>query len=86
MTAEAALVPWARVTASLGLRWPIPLSEAPDAVGVDSRDGDLVAPDQNLGVAERRLDEAEQLVPVAEEAHHETVVGDENLDLGRRHW
>jgi hypothetical protein len=55
-------------------------------VGVGAADGDLVASHEDLGVGERRLHEPEQLVAVAEEGHHEAVVGDEDLDLGRGHW
>ena len=38
-----------------------------------------------VGVRERRLDEAEQLVALAEQAHHEVVAGDDDLDLGDTH-
>ena len=33
---------------------------------------------------ERGLDEAQQLVALAEQAHHEVVARNEDLDLGRR--
>ena len=35
--------------------------------------------------AERLLDEAQQLVALAEELHHQVVAGHEDLDLGRGH-
>ena len=38
-----------------------------------------------LGVGERGLDEAQQLVALAEQAHHQVVAGDEDLDLGLGH-
>ncbi len=44
---------------------------------------DLVAPHVDGGVGEGGLDEAEQLVALAEQARHEVVAGNEDLDLGR---
>src|SRR5207249_7805270 len=47
------------------------------------RDGDLVAPHQDLG-GERSFDQTEQLVALAEQRHHGLAPGDEDLDLGGR--
>ncbi len=61
------------------------LEEVPDLVGLVAGDGDLVAPDVDLDAAERRFDDAQQLVALAEEVGHEVVAGDGDLDLGGRH-
>ena len=60
------------------------LEEPPDPVGLD-----LVAADRDLVAAhvdrdrERGLDHAQQFVALTEQAHHEVVARDEDLDLGR---
>ena len=61
------------------------LEEAGDTLGFDlvAADGDLVAPHVDRD-GERVLDEAQQLVALAEQTHHEVVARDEDLDLGRR--
>ena len=61
------------------------LEQAADLLGLVAGDGDLVAPDVDLDAGERRLDEAQQLVALAEEADHEVVAGNGDLDLGGRH-
>ena len=61
------------------------LEEVADLVGVVATDADLVAPHQDLGAAERRFDDAQQFVALAQEIHHEVVAGHEDLDLGRGH-
>ncbi len=53
--------------------------------GVLAVDGDLVAPHHDVRAAEGLFDQPQQLVSLPEQAHHEVVSGDEDLDLGR-HW
>ena len=48
-------------------------------------DGDLVPPDGDTGAVECPFDQPQQLVALAEEAGHEMVAGNENLDLGACH-
>ena len=57
----------------------------PDLVGLVAGDGDLVAPDVDLDAGEGGLDDAQQLVTLAEQIGHEVVAGDGDLDLGGRH-
>jgi hypothetical protein len=57
----------------------------PDSLGLTTVDGDLVAAYDDLHVVESVLDQAEQLVALAEKADHQMVVWDEDLYLGRRH-
>ena len=57
----------------------------PDPLGVVALDGDLVAPHGDAHVAEGPLDQAQQLVALAEQAGHEMVAGNEDLDLGACH-
>ena len=57
------------------------LEQPADPLGVVARDGDLVAPDVDLDVAEGRLDKAQQLVALAEQADHQVVAGNADLDL-----
>ena len=61
------------------------LEQVPDLVGLVAGDGDLVAPHVDLDAAERGLDDAQQLVALAEEVGHEVVAGDGDLDLSGRH-
>ena len=61
------------------------LEQVPDLVGLVAGDGDLVAPHVDLDAGERGLDDAQQLVALAEEVGHEVVAGDGDLDLGGRH-
>ncbi len=60
------------------------VEQAADPLGVRAVDGDLVAAHVDRVAGELLLDHPEQLVALAEEAHHEVVAGDEDLDLGRR--
>ena len=53
----------------------------PLGLGQLARDGDLVAPHVDRH-REGALDEAQQLVPLPQQAHHEMVAGHEHLDLG----
>ena len=48
-------------------------------------DGDLVAPDMDLDIGERALDQPQQLVALTEQAGHEVVAGNGDLDLSRTH-
>ena len=62
------------------------LEQPADPLGVVAVDGDLVAPD----VDRRRRGNAasisaQQLVALAEQAHHQVVAGDVDLDLRARH-
>ena len=61
------------------------LEEAADALrlGLVAADGDLVAAHVDRD-GERVLDDAQQLVALTEQAHHEVVARYEDLDLGRR--
>ena len=61
------------------------VEELADPARVGTLDRDLVAPHVDRGVVERPLDEAEELVPFAEQPDHELVAGDLDLDLGRGH-
>ena len=61
------------------------VEEPSHTLGIRALDVDLVAPDPDLGPAERVLDEAKQLVALAEKPDHEVVAGDEDLDRGRGH-
>ena len=61
------------------------LEQMPDALRLGALDGDLVATHVDVRAVERLLDDTEQLVALAEQAHHEVVPGDEDLDLGGRH-
>ena len=58
------------------------LEEAGDGLGVLALDGDLVAPDPDLGLREGGLDEPQELVALAEEADHQVVAGDVDLHGG----
>ena len=59
------------------------LEQPPDPLGVVgvTGDGDLVAADVDRH-REGGLDQAEQLVALAEQIHHEVVPGYEDLELG----
>ena len=59
------------------------IEEAGDGLAVLALDGDLVAPHPDVGVGEGSLDQAQELVTLAEQAHHQVVAGD--VDLHRRH-
>ena len=59
--------------------------QAAHSFGFGTLDGDLVAADVDPRAAERLFDGAQQLVTLAQQAHHEVVPGDEDLDLGGRH-
>ena len=61
------------------------LEQAAHPFGVVALDGDLVAPDHDADVVERLFDQAQQLVSLAEQTHHEVVAGNEDLDLGACH-
>ena len=61
------------------------VEEPPDLLGALAVDGDLVAPHVDRRVGERRLDQSQQLVALAEEAHHQMVAGNVDLDLGGCH-
>ena len=58
---------------------------APDPLGSVALDGDLVAPHGDVHAVEGLFDQAQQLVALAEQADHEMVAGDEDLDLGGCH-
>ena len=60
------------------------LEQAADPLGVGgvAGDGDLVAPDVDRD-RERVLDEAQELVALTEQADHEVVARNEDLDLSR---
>ena len=61
------------------------LEQPPDALGVGlvAADGDLVAAHVDVD-RERVAHDAEQLVALTEQAHHQVVARDQDLDLGRR--
>ncbi len=61
------------------------VEEPADPLGVLAVDGDLVAAHDDVRPVERLFDQPQQLVSLTEQAHHEVVPGDEDLDLGRRH-
>ncbi len=56
------------------------LEELPDAFGLVAVDRDLVASDDDAGATEGALDDAQELVPMPEQAGHEVVPGYEDLD------
>ena len=61
------------------------LEQAADPLGVVAVDGDLVAAHVDHRVGEGALDEAQQLVALAEQRAHEVVAGNADLDLGGSH-
>ena len=61
------------------------LEQRADPLGTVSVDGDLVAPDRDTNAVEGLLDQPQQLVALAEQAGHEVVAGNEDLDLGVCH-
>jgi hypothetical protein len=54
-------------------------------LGAIPLDGDLVAPHADADIVEGLLHQTQQLVPLAQEAGHEMVAGDEDLDLSACH-
>ena len=56
-----------------------------DPLGALALDGDLVAPHGDVHVVEGPLDQPQQLVALTEQAGHEMVAGNEDLDLGACH-
>ena len=58
------------------------LEQGPDPLGLRAVEGDLVAPHVDRDVGEGGLDDAQHLVPLAEEGRHEVVGRDGDLDLG----
>ena len=79
-----------RPTPSRSRLWPCSssitslLEQAADALGFGgvAGDGDLVAPHVDLD-GEGVLDQSQELVALPEQAHHEVVARNENLDLSR---
>ena len=61
------------------------LEEGGHPLGAVPLDGDLVAPHGDADVVEGLLHQAQQLVPLAQQAGHEVVAGNEDLDLGACH-
>ena len=61
------------------------LEQAADRLGVGAGDRDLVAAHVDGGVGEGVLDDAEQLVAVAEQARHQVVAGHDDVDRGVAH-
>ena len=61
------------------------LEEPADLLGVGAGDRDLVAAHVDVGAGERPLDQAQQLVAVAEQARHQVVAGDDDVDVGVAH-
>ncbi len=59
--------------------------QAAHSLGFGTFDSDLVAADVDPRAVERLFDGTQQLVTLAQQAHHEVVPGDEDLDLGGRH-
>ena len=57
------------------------VEEATDLFGVGAVDGDLVAPHVHDRAGVGGLDEAEQLVALAEQADHQVIAGNVDLDL-----
>ncbi len=62
------------------------VEEPADPLGILAFYGDLVPSDHDEGALERVLDQPQQLVALAQQAHHEMVAGHSDLYLGRRHW
>ena len=61
------------------------LEQGPHPLGAVALDGDLVAPHGDAHIVERPLDQPQQLVALAQQAGHEVVAGNEDLDLGACH-
>ena len=61
------------------------LEQAPDLLGLLALHCDLGAAHEDVGLGKRPFDQAEVLVPVPEQAGHEVVPGNADVDLGDTH-